>query len=149
MGRSSPAGSCMQRSGDHPRIGATGGTDSGGEVGSPWLVGSGGESLLGLRACSDPLRDACCKAHYHKAVRGQRREERKQSAGWRTQFLVSPFHLKNTQEVKITTPLLVLSLFTAEVFVVCCGNRVLPYFLLFLTLNGYMRLFCKAQFMNI
>lgn len=71
----------MQRSGDRPRRGATGGTGSGGEVGSPWTDGSGGEPLLGLRACSDPLGDACCKAHYHKAVEGTE-ERRDKAVSW-------------------------------------------------------------------
>lgn len=71
MDRSSPAGSCMERSGDHRRTGAMGGTGSGGEGGSPWTDGPVGEPLMGLRACSDPLRGACCKAHYHKAVGGK------------------------------------------------------------------------------
>lgn len=102
MGRSSPAGSCMQRSGDHPRIGATGGTDSGGEVGSPWLVGSGGESLLGLRACSDPLRDACCKAHYHKAVRGEKRESSQPAGG--LNFLFHLFTSKTPKKLKLQHP---------------------------------------------
>lgn len=55
-----------------------GGTGSGGEGGTPWMDGSGDERLPGLRACSDPLRDAYCKAHYHKAVGGERGEERRE-----------------------------------------------------------------------